>query len=338
MKTLRLDEITIRYGENTILEQYSLAVDAGDLLVILGPSGCGKSTLLYAIAGLIKPECGRIAFDEKPVFSAREGINIPAEKRRIGFVFQDYSLWPHMSVYENIAYPMRIRGVKKADIATRVNGLLESVSLSGKGSSLPSQLSGGEKQRVAIARAIAVDPVLLLLDEPLANIDAALKTQLLSLISRLKHTLHIPVVYVTHDQKEAFEIASRMVVMDSGRIVQQGCPRHIYQHPHNRFVAGFVGENNFIEHCTMQNSGCGQTGLGVVRPEDIHISETGEYTGEIRKIIFRGSCYCLHVRTRNTCVMMNTMEEHYRVGDTVRFTIGRMHLLREQEQMGDGIR
>ncbi|HPF88850.1 MAG TPA: ABC transporter ATP-binding protein, partial [Candidatus Limiplasma sp.] len=203
MKTLQLTEITAKYGENTILDRFSLTIGADDLLVILGPSGCGKSTLLYSIAGLIRPRYGTIAFDGQTVFSARKGINIPAEKRHIGFVFQDYSLWPHMSVYDNIAYPLRVDGLKKPEIDDRVCGLLEDVGLSGKKRSLPSQLSGGEKQRVALARAIAADPVLLLMDEPLANIDAALKSQLLSLITHLKQTLQIPTVYVTHDQKEA---------------------------------------------------------------------------------------------------------------------------------------
>ena len=332
MKTLRLNEMTAAYGRNTILDRFSLTVGSDDLLVILGPSGCGKSTLLYSIAGLVRPSHGSIKFDDETVFSAGEGTNVPAEKRRIGFVFQDYSLWPHMTVFENIAYPLRIRGLKKHWIETRVTDLLTSVGLSGKENSIPPQLSGGEKQRVAIARAIAVEPVLLLLDEPLANIDAALKTQLLSLISRLKKERNIPTIYVTHDQKEAFEIASRIVIMDSGRIVQEGCPRAIYKHPKNKFVAGFVGENNLIERRLLKYPDAGGAGNGLlaVRPEDIRISETGEYAGEIRRIVYKGSYYSLHVRTAHACVTVNVTDEHYRIGDSIRFDINRAHVLRER--------
>jgi len=336
---LQLHEISTQYGKRPVLENFSLTVYADDLLVVLGPSGCGKSTLLLTIAGLIKPCHGRIAFNRETIFSAREGIDVPAEKRRIGFVFQDYSLWPHMSVYENIAYPLRIRGMQKPETDARVNELLQSIHLRGKERSLPSQLSGGEKQRVAIARAIAVQPVLLLLDEPLANIDAALKTQLLALISQLKHSLHIPVIYVTHDQQEAFAIASRMIVMDSGRTIQEGCPRSIYRNPRNEFVAGFVGESNVVRCCMLQNAGADGRAdeLAVVRPEDIRISATGRYTGEICKIIFRGSYCSLHVRMRDTCISIHVTDEAYQIGDTIRFDILRTHVLREQDRQRNGM-
>jgi len=333
MKTLRLNDLTIKYGRKTILDGFSLTVDKEDLLVILGPSGCGKTTLLYAIAGLVKPVCGSIAFDDETVFSAEGGINIPAEKRRIGFVFQDYSLWPHMSVFENVAYPLRVRGMKKPLVKTRVESLLGSVGLSDKMHSIPPELSGGEKQRVAIARAIAADPVLLLLDEPLANIDAALKTQLLALIARLKRELDIPVVYVTHDQKEAFEIANRMVIMNAGHIMQEGCPRHIYRHPVNRFVAGFVGENNLIERCVLKNAKTGgRDELLAVRPEDIRVCKNGEYAGEVRQIIFKGNYYSLLVQIKNARIMINAANDHYRPGDTIRFNICRTHVLRDDQE------
>ena len=327
MEALQVNDLKIGYGQKTVLERFDLNVKDEDLLVILGPSGCGKSTLLYSIAGLLTPSEGKIIFHGKPFFLSKDGMNIPAEKRSIGFVFQDYSLWPHMNVFDNIAYPLKARKIKKEDINKRVIGLLENIRLLDKKNAFPSELSGGEKQRVAIARAIASEPVLLLLDEPLANIDAALKTQLLSTILQLKNELQIPMIYVTHDQKEAFEIASRMVIMESGKIVQDDCPRHIYKFPKNEFVAGFVGENNLIERrCLLkQKYAPASRGLLAVRPEDIQIAEKGEYSGQIYKIVYKGGYYSLHVRINNICVIINAVSEQYQVGDVIRFDIQRMH-------------
>ena len=329
METLQLNDLTIKYGQKTVLGHFDLSIDKNDLLVILGPSGCGKSTLLYSIAGLLTPSKGKILYNGKLLFSVKDHINIPAEKRQIGFVFQDYSLWPHMNVFENIAYPLRVRRERKQEIFERVTGLLENVSLSDKKSAFPSELSGGEKQRVAIARAIAADPILLLLDEPLANIDAALKTQLLSLISKLKSDLQIPMIYVTHDQKEAFGIASRMVIMQSGKIIQEGCPKHIYKFPENEFVAGFVGENNLIECRRLFKQDCpyAPKDLLAVRPEDIRISGIGKYSGRVQKIVFKGSYYSLYVKLKNACVIINVTSDQYQAGDFVRFDIQRMHAL-----------
>ena len=329
MKTLRVNDITVQYGQKTIFNRFNLTVNREDLLVILGPSGCGKSTLLYAIAGLVKPADGSIVFDQETVFSAREGINLPAERRNIGFVFQDYSLWPHMSVFNNIAYPLRVQGMKTTAVKHRVNRLLDGVGLSDKRDSIPSRLSGGEKQRVAIARAIAAEPALLLLDEPLANIDAALKTQLLALIVRLKKELDIPAVYVTHDQKEAFEIANRMVVMNAGQVMQEGCPRFIYRHPANEFVAGFVGENNLVARSVFnaEEQHGNPNDLAAIRPEDIYISPKGQYRGQIRRIVYKGNYSSLYVKMCQTEMMIHTTDSHFREGDFVRFAIRRMHAL-----------
>ena len=329
MDILQLNDITIQYGQKVILEDFNLCINKSDLMVILGPSGCGKSTLLYAIAGLLRPSKGEVVFNGRPLFSSRSNRNIPAEKRQIGFVFQDYSLWPHMNVFDNIAYPLKIRKQRKQEIYDRVSGLLEKVNLSTKERAFPSELSGGEKQRVAIARAIAVDPALLLMDEPLANIDAALKTQLLSLISQIKKDLKIPMIYVTHDQKEAFEIASRMVIMEEGKIIQEGCPLNIYRFPANEFVASFVGDNNLIEGWRLlrHECPCDPNDLLVIRPEDMHISDKGNYTGRIQKVLYKGSYYSIHVKLKNACVIINVTSDQYKPGDLIRFDIQRMHSL-----------
>jgi len=331
MKILQINDLSIKYDRNAVIENLSLNLSKDELLVILGPSGCGKSTLLHSISGLLHPNSGDIIFGGNVLFSAGQRINVPAEQRRIGFVFQDYSLWPHMSVFENIAYPMRVRRHKREVIENRVTELLENMSLSNKRNASPSELSGGEKQRVAIARAIAVEPVLMLLDEPLANIDAVLKTQLLSLISQLKTTLGIPMIYVTHDQKEAFEIADRMIIMKKGEIVQEGYPKSIYECPRNEFVAGFVGDNNLIDSGCLNH--CKASGrskyLCAIRPEDICISNTGEYSGRIQKIIYKGNSYNLHVKTTKNCLIISTRSDKYSVGNIVRFDIQKMHIFSE---------
>ncbi len=332
MKILQMNNLSINYGENTIIEHLNLTLKQDELLVILGPSGCGKSTLLYSLSGLLQPDHGEIIFDDAVLFSAVQKINVPPEQRRMGFVFQDYSLWPHMSVFENIAYPLRVQKHKKEVIEKRVTQLLESVSLLHKRNAFPSELSGGEKQRVAIARAIAVEPMLMLLDEPLANVDAVLKTQLLSLISQLKTKLGIPMIYVTHDQKEAFEIADRMIIMKDGKIVQEGTPQSIYRFPVNEFVAGFVGENNLIDSGCLNKrmDCCKQKALCTVRPEDICICEEGEYSGQIQKIVYKGNGYNLHVKTENSCFVISESSESYQVGDVVRFDLMRMHMLNKK--------
>ncbi len=324
---LQIENLKVAYGQSAVIDGLTLAVDSDELLVILGPSGCGKSTLLYAVAGLLKPGGGRIALGKETFFSAKEKVDVPAERRRVGFVFQDYSLWPHMSVFENIAYPLRVRKQRKPEIDKRVRGLLKAVNLSEKEREFPHRLSGGEKQRVALARAIAVDPVLLLLDEPLANIDAALKTQLLSLILRLKNSLGISAVYVTHDQKEAFEIASSIAVMDSGRILQRGSPKQIYEQPANRFVAEFVGENNLLSGEMLEGLPCERGKVLTARPEDIRITRDGRYCGRVERIVYRGSRSSLYVSVGNARLTIDAAHTGASVGGEIRFNIDKLHEL-----------
>lgn len=321
MKILQLNNLEIGYQDKIIIKNFNLGVDENDLLVILGPSGCGKSTLLYSIAGLLKPNKGNIVFGGKNLFSKEKGINIPSENRDIGFVFQDYSLWPHMTVFDNVAYPLKIRKIKKSDILSKVMKLLDSVDLLDKKDCYPSALSGGEKQRVAIIRAIAINPKLMLLDEPLANIDASLKAQLLSIISHLQVELKIPMIYVTHDQQEAFTIANKMIVMNKGEIIQEGCPRYIYKEPVNEFVAGFVGESNLLEGKKFFN----KNHRFAVRPEDIEICETGKYSGKIQKIVYQGNHYGLHLRVNGVCMIINVNSGDYKTNQYIHFNIKRVH-------------
>jgi iron(III) transport system ATP-binding protein len=218
-------------------------VDRGEMLTLLGPSGCGKTTTLRCIAGLEKPDAGDIIIDGKSMFS--EGFVQPS-KRGIGMVFQNYAVWPHMKVFSNIVYGMKLQKLSKQEIRERAQQVLELVGLSGLENRYPGQLSGGQQQRVALARALVRNPKVLLLDEPLSNLDAKLREKMRFEIKSLVKRMGITSVYVTHDQGEAMVISDRIAVMNAGNLVQIGTPQEIYNHPANKFVADFIGTMNFI--------------------------------------------------------------------------------------------
>jgi len=238
--SVRIDGVVKRFGEITALKGVSLEIKHGELFTLLGPSGCGKTTLLRIIAGLEYPDEGRIYFDENDV------TDLKTYERGAVLVFQNYALWPHMTVYENIAYGLKIRRIPKDEIDERVKKVLELVRLEGHEDRYPTQLSGGQQQRVALARALAVQPKLLLLDEPLSNLDAKLRIEMRSEIKRIQRELDITVIYVTHDQEEAMALSDRIAVMNFGVIEQIGTPREIYQRPKTKFVADFMGKNNIL--------------------------------------------------------------------------------------------
>ncbi len=220
-----------------------LEVNKGEMLTLLGPSGCGKTTTLRCIAGLEKPEEGDIVIDGKPMLS--EGF-VPPSKRGIGMVFQNYAVWPHMKVLNNIVYGLKLQRIPRKSIQERARQVLELVGLNGLEERYPAQLSGGQQQRVALARALVRNPKVLLLDEPLSNLDAKLREKMRFEIKSLVRRMGITSVYVTHDQAEAMVISDRVAVMDSGNVVQIGTPQEIYEKPSNRFVADFIGTTNFI--------------------------------------------------------------------------------------------
>jgi len=220
-----------------------LEVKQGEILTLLGPSGCGKTTTLRCIAGLEKPDEGDVIIDGNSMFS--QGF-VPPSKREIGMVFQNYAVWPHMRVFDNVAYGLKIRKLPKKVIKLKVTETLELVGLTGLGGRFPGQLSGGQQQRVALARALVGNPKVLLLDEPLSNLDAKLRERMRFEIKSLVRRMHITSVYVTHDQAEAMVISDRVAVMDQGNIVQVGSPEEIYKRPATRFVADFIGTTNFV--------------------------------------------------------------------------------------------
>jgi len=229
-----------RYGNFTALNDVSLEIRQGEFCTLLGPSGCGKTTLLRMIAGFNSIEGGQFYFGDKLI------NNVPAHKRDIGMVFQNYAIFPHLTVEENVAYGLKARKVPGKEIAPRVKQALELVQIEKLAKRKPSELSGGQQQRVALARAFVIEPGVLLMDEPLSNLDAKLRVQMRSIIKKLQRRLDITTIYVTHDQEEALAISDRIAVMKDGEIMQIGTPSEIYARPQNPFVAGFIGVSNFI--------------------------------------------------------------------------------------------
>jgi iron(III) transport system ATP-binding protein len=230
-----------QFGTNVVVDRASFAIEEGELFTLLGPSGCGKTTLLRLIAGFYPPDAGEIRFDERVVNA------VPPHERGIGMVFQNYALWPHMTVAQNIAYGLKLRKLAKDEIATRSREVLEKVKLSGLEQRYPGQISGGQQQRVALARALVLNPKILLLDEPLSNLDAKIRVQVRAEIRKLQKELGITTVYVTHDQEEALTLSDRIAVFNEGRVFQVGPPKELYERPANRFVADFIGINNLID-------------------------------------------------------------------------------------------
>ena len=240
MIPVRLDHVTKRFGETVALDDTSFTIEAGELFFLLGPSGCGKSTLLRLIAGLHEPTSGRLFFGEKDVTA------LGTEKRNAVMCFQSYALWPHMTVRDNVRFGLDVKKVSGAERDAKIKQVLELVRMTEYADRKPNQLSGGQQQRVALARAIAVEPDVLLLDEPLSNLDAKLRHEMRSEIRRICKESGLTTVYVTHDQKEALSVADRIAVLKAGRVQQIGSPGELYHQPGTAFVADFVGQTNLI--------------------------------------------------------------------------------------------
>jgi iron(III) transport system ATP-binding protein len=245
MSHLELDAITKRYGAVASVNAMSFAVEAGEFICLLGPSGCGKTTTLRMIAGFVEPDAGEIRVHGKAI--SAPGAVVPPERRNMGMIFQSYAVWPHMTVRENVGYGLRMRGVAAPEREARVTTILAATKLADFAFRYPSELSGGQQQRVALARALAPNPEILLLDEPLSNLDANLRGYMRVEIRRLHDEFRNTSIYVTHDQVEAMTMADRIVLMNGGRIEQIGTPEDVYDRPNSRFVAHFIGASNVID-------------------------------------------------------------------------------------------
>jgi ABC-type sugar transport system ATPase subunit len=293
MGQILLQGIVKSYGKELVVKNLDLSVKPNEFLTILGPSGCGKTTTLRMIAGLEEPDQGTIQLGDRVVFSRNDGVVIPPEARGLGLIFQSYALWPHMTVAKNITLALKEQKISKSDIAKRLETALEQVQLTGYAERYPSELSGGQQQRVAVARLIALRPSLLLMDEPLSNLDAKLRTEMRASLKRLHRDLGATTVYVTHDQIEALTLSDRIIIMNEGQIMQQGSPFDIYHHPANIFVAEFIGDpgiNLFKGNITNGLLDCGAISIALpetlskrsgsliagIRPEKIRVSETAQ--------------------------------------------------------------
>ncbi|MSP39147.1 MAG: ABC transporter ATP-binding protein [Deltaproteobacteria bacterium] len=237
---VKLDNVGKRYGEQWVVRGVDLHIQRGEFFTFLGPSGCGKTTLLRMIAGFVQPDEGSVRLDGQVV------NQVPPWQRNVGLVFQNYALWPHLSVFENVAFGLRQRKIPRDEINRRVLAVLAQVELTGTEARRPSQLSGGQQQRVALARTLVIQPRVLLLDEPLSNLDAKLRVEMRLELLKLQRDLGLTTIYVTHDQEEALALSTTIAVIEHGQVIQQGAPRQIYERPANGFVAGFIGQSNLI--------------------------------------------------------------------------------------------
>ena len=255
MADLVVEGVALRYGDNEILKGVSVTVPPGKVVALLGPSGSGKTTLLRAVAGLETPYRGVISIGDEVFFDAEQKIDRPAEARGLGLVFQSYALWPHRTVFDNVAYGLKLRRVRVSELKARVEKALAQIGLAHLAARYPHQLSGGQQQRVALARVLVYEPAVILLDEPLSNLDAKLREEARAWLRQLIVTLHLSALIVTHDQIEAMAIADRITLLNAGTIEQEGTPTDLYREPATLFAAEFMGNNNRLEGTLSENSG-----------------------------------------------------------------------------------
>ena len=339
MASVAVRSLIKRFGADAAaVNGVSFTVREGEFITLLGPSGCGKTTTLRCIAGLEVPEEGDILIGDELLTSSARGICLPPEERRLGMVFQSYAVWPHMTVFENVAYGLRAKSTPKAEVGQRVKKALDLVGLTGLEDRNATKLSGGQQQRVAVARALVYNPRVLLFDEPLSNLDAKLREQMRLELTRLVRELGITSVYVTHDQAEAMVMSDRIIVMHMGRIQQEGPPQAIYDEPVNRFVADFIGVTNLLDGTVAGREGdggvwvevpeagarllCGRGAEGAeagsrvtisVRPEHVSLNGGAEGTnrleGKVTEAIYLGQSWDCRVQVRDVSIRVQAQGE-----------------------------
>ena len=351
MGTVTLKHIVKSFGDSVVVQDVNEVIRDGEFVTLLGPSGCGKTTILRMIAGFEKPTSGEIWFDDRLICGGKTFV--PPEKRGIGMVFQSYAVWPHMTVFDNVAYPLAIQKTPKEEIRARVEKALGLMHLEKYAQRLPSQLSGGQQQRVALARALVAEPRLLLLDEPLSNLDAKLRESMRFEIKRLQKALGITVIYVTHDQTEAMAMSDRIFVLNRGGLQQAGSPEEIYNHPVNPFVADFLGKVDFFRgqagdgRILLPEMGGqsiaytgGRTG-GVyvaIRPENILFTGDGELSGTLEAQYYMGDVDDCRVRVGDALVRVITDGCEYRSmreGQPVRLAVRDFIVFEDDGSLGE---
>ena len=311
MASVRFENVSISYGAKQVVKDFSLSVNDGEIMGIIGPSGCGKTTLIRALCGLIKPEKGNIYINDQLVFSDEKRVNIAPERRGVGVVFQDYAVWPHLSVWDNVCYPMKKHKVPKEEIAKRAAYALEQVRMTGYEKHMPAQLSGGQQQRVAIARSLVSSDELIVLDEPITNLDAKLREEMILEIQMIQQNIGTTIIYITHDQEAALQLCDRIAIMQpDGQICQIGSDEEIIRRPANRFVYSFIGVSNFLPVTEKDGKVClalggepvlfdtppqgyvsGKKNVMGVRPMDIVFDAESPIRATIRRDTFLGNQY-----------------------------------------------
>lgn len=313
---IRLQGLSKSFDNNQVIHPLDLVIESSQLTTLLGPSGCGKTTLLRMIAGLETPDQGEIFFDNQCVFSHEQGINLTPEQRELGFVFQDFALWPHMTVYDNVAFGLRARK-KTQDLDKKVMSALASVQLEDFHDRYPHQLSGGQQQRVAFARAIVIEPACILFDEPLSALDALLREEMRVELRRLIDQWRLTAIFVTHDQMEAMSISDKIAVMSGGYVEQYDQPERIYQQPASRFVANFVGTSNWLDSQQM------------FRPEQVSLNpmdNSRKVQAQVMSTEFLGQHYLAHLQYQDTSWSIYSPKRLHH-GETIDIYIPKNHIL-----------
>lgn len=323
MEAVRLNGITKEWPGHRAVDNLDLVVDKGDFLTLLGPSGCGKTTTLRMVAGLEEPTEGEMYVDGKLVFSKAQRVNVPPSQRNLGLIFQSYALWPHMTVFDNVAFGLVQKKVPAAEIKERVQAVLAQVDLAGLEGRFPSELSGGQQQRVAVARMLVIQPGLLLMDEPLSNLDARLRMQMRAELKHMHEQMGVTVIYVTHDQEEALTLSTKVAVMRDGRVEQLASPEEIYERPATRFVADFTGNprTNFLPgDLVLGERAPSGVELGV-RPEDILLHDEekpGLLHGNVYASLPAGAHVLVYVQVHDIELVVRAARgSRYRIGQRV---------------------